>query len=276
MTNAGGMSNNMKMGIAVAVVLVILAIILGVVFGTKKDTPPQPPPPPSYNAVPLRQVLDETLNKMPMFAQCFTPAARDGLSHLAETAGIKAYTPASAMKCADVGMKDDPQSDPSLTIRMCLPQSFSWEDPTYKTPSDQIMKPVEACLAQMFNKPGAAAPAPQARGPQQVQAQPPPVQYVPPPGPGPAPALAVQTPGATFYTACNFQGQSSFFGPGNYPRIWEAGFPNDALSSLKVTPGTKVFLYKHDYFNGASIQITSDNACLSSDMLRQASSFKVV
>ena len=375
-----GMSTGMKVGIAVAVVLVILAIVLGVVYGTKKDEPaPAPPAPPKFAPATLRQAFDESIDKAPpIMAPCFTPSIRDGMAQLAGTSGLKAYTPASAMKCADVGLQEDPRAadDPSATIRLCQPKGFSWDDPTWQKKADQIMQPVEACLANIlpdlpYNKTQptpAPTPAP---------------QYVPPPGPPPAPMpspsglapseipfedvlnktlqmsiqnqpqfadafkacvtpnviqqeanivrqngyrvmkgnlnncpagtiktgeyspeldgiLCIpqgsqwppdessspvlqqskplvqsvmdcinaraqpppQTPvqiGATFYSDCNFGGQSRFFPQGEYSRIEAAGFPNDALSSIKINQGTMITLYENSNFQGASWEIGAPN-----------------
>ncbi len=37
----------------------------------------------------------------------------------------------------------------------------------------------------------------------------------------------------TFYVHSQYRGQSVTLGPGNYRRVTDVGFPNDALSSLK-------------------------------------------
>jgi hypothetical protein len=54
------------------------------------------------------------------------------------------------------------------------------------------------------------------------------------------------------------------------------GILNDDISSLKVTAGYKVTLYKHDNFGGSSLVKTGDDACLVDDAFNDsASSLKV-
>lgn len=79
----------------------------------------------------------------------------------------------------------------------------------------------------------------------------------------------------TMYADCDYQGESRRFDIGRYN--WnQLGLGGDALSSLKVPIGYTVKLYEHADFNGISITVTSDVACLvDRDFNDRMSSFEV-
>jgi len=58
------------------------------------------------------------------------------------------------------------------------------------------------------------------------------------------------------YTDTYHQGQSASLLPGNYATMAQAGFPDDALSSLVVPQGYRAILYEHPNFGGKSYTIT--------------------
>ncbi len=66
---------------------------------------------------------------------------------------------------------------------------------------------------------------------------------------------------ATFYVDCNYQGQSSSLGVGRYD-LPQMGIPNDSLSSIRIPNGLKVTIFEHGGFQGRSLELTSDEACL--------------
>lgn len=67
----------------------------------------------------------------------------------------------------------------------------------------------------------------------------------------------------TLYSDCNYGGKSTSVQPGFYS-VMPNGFPNDALSSLKVQGPVTVILYVGTNFTGKSFTVKSDNACLTS------------
>jgi hypothetical protein len=83
---------------------------------------------------------------------------------------------------------------------------------------------------------------------------------------------------ATFYKDCNYAGNAVGLNAGTYTlsQLNAQGILNDDISSLKVTAGYKVTLYKHDNFGGSSLVKTGDDACLVDDAFNDsASSLKV-
>jgi hypothetical protein len=58
------------------------------------------------------------------------------------------------------------------------------------------------------------------------------------------------------YTDGNYKGQSSSLLPGTYSTMAQAGFPDNALSSLTVPAGYRVVLYEFENFTGKSYTIT--------------------
>ena len=72
----------------------------------------------------------------------------------------------------------------------------------------------------------------------------------------PAPPLK-----ATFYYHCWYDGPSVQLGRGDY-NINQMGLPNDSISSVRVPAGLIVVLYEHAGFQGRTLTLTSDNACL--------------
>lgn len=73
-----------------------------------------------------------------------------------------------------------------------------------------------------------------------------------------------QTGPVTVYKDCNYAGYAVNLSTGTYTlsQLNALGILNDDISSLKVTSGYKVTLYKHDNFGGATLAVTADNACL--------------
>ncbi|TWV95118.1 beta-1,3-glucanase family protein [Chitinophaga pinensis] len=73
-----------------------------------------------------------------------------------------------------------------------------------------------------------------------------------------------QTGPVTVYKDCNYAGYAVNLSTGTYTlsQLNALGILNDDISSLKVTSGYKVTLYKHDNFGGATLTVTADNACL--------------
>ncbi len=72
----------------------------------------------------------------------------------------------------------------------------------------------------------------------------------------------------------DFSGESIAIQPGSYRKIEDAGFPNDALSSIKVPRGYTVILYEDSDFRGRSVTVTSSNARISFNDV--VSSIKVI
>jgi hypothetical protein len=58
----------------------------------------------------------------------------------------------------------------------------------------------------------------------------------------------------------NYQGQSATILPGTYATMAQAGFYNDAISSLRVPQGYRVVLYEHENFKGKTYTLTSDKS----------------
>jgi len=58
------------------------------------------------------------------------------------------------------------------------------------------------------------------------------------------------------YTDDNYRGQSATLYPGTYSTMSQAGFPDNALSSLSVPAGFRVVLYEFENFRGKSYTIT--------------------
>ncbi|MEQ1678488.1 MAG: hypothetical protein ABL876_17465 [Chitinophagaceae bacterium] len=79
------------------------------------------------------------------------------------------------------------------------------------------------------------------------------------------------------YTDGNYKGQSAALLPGTYSTMSQAsGFPDKALSSLKVPPGYRVVLYEYVNFGGKSYTITeSKSGFIISGWNDKASSIKV-
>jgi hypothetical protein len=69
---------------------------------------------------------------------------------------------------------------------------------------------------------------------------------------------------ATVYKDCNYGGYAIGLGVGSYTlaQLNALGVPNDDVSSLKVQNGYQVILYADDNFQGASLNVAGNNACL--------------
>ncbi|MEO6611163.1 MAG: hypothetical protein ABIT05_03490 [Chitinophagaceae bacterium] len=62
------------------------------------------------------------------------------------------------------------------------------------------------------------------------------------------------------YTDANYKGQSASLLPGTYGTMAQAGFLDDALSSLTVPVGYRVVLYEYENFKGKSYTITASKS----------------
>jgi hypothetical protein len=62
------------------------------------------------------------------------------------------------------------------------------------------------------------------------------------------------------YTDANYKGQSASLLPGTYGTMAQAGFLDDALSSLTVPAGYRVVLYEYENFKGKSYTITASKS----------------
>jgi hypothetical protein len=62
------------------------------------------------------------------------------------------------------------------------------------------------------------------------------------------------------YTDANYKGQSASLLPGTYSTMAQAGFPDNALSSLTVPVGYRVVLYEFENFAGKSITINGSTS----------------
>lgn len=58
------------------------------------------------------------------------------------------------------------------------------------------------------------------------------------------------------FTDVDYKGQSASLYPGTYRTMAEAGFPDNALSSLQVPAGYRVIIYEEENFKGKSYTIT--------------------
>lgn len=79
----------------------------------------------------------------------------------------------------------------------------------------------------------------------------------------------------SLYADCDYQGAGRSIGVGRYN--WDQmGLPNDALSSLRMSPGMVVVLYNDADFRGRSTTITENVSCLTDrDANDQTSSIEV-
>jgi hypothetical protein len=89
------------------------------------------------------------------------------------------------------------------------------------------------------------------------------------------------TPGTTgwvtIYTDTYYGGQSASLLPGNYATMSQAGFPDDALSSLQLPAGYRVILYENPNFGGKSYTITASKSMFTiSGWNDKTSSIKVI
>jgi len=78
-------------------------------------------------------------------------------------------------------------------------------------------------------------------------------------------AGATANAAATFYKDCNYSGSYAVvLAPGNYTaqQLIAKGIPDNDISSLRVSNGYEVVLYKNDNFQGAYSGFTSDVSCL--------------
>jgi len=68
----------------------------------------------------------------------------------------------------------------------------------------------------------------------------------------------------TAYKDCNYGGYAVSLGQGTYTlsQLNALGIQNDDISSLRISAGYKVTLYKHDNFGGAALTLTADDNCL--------------
>lgn len=83
---------------------------------------------------------------------------------------------------------------------------------------------------------------------------------------------------AIAYKDCNYAGYAVGLTPGTYTlsQLNALGILNDDISSMKVTSGYKVTLYKHDNFGGSTLVLTADDNCLvDNNMNDSTSSLKI-
>ncbi|SEM58937.1 Por secretion system C-terminal sorting domain-containing protein [Chitinophaga rupis] len=83
---------------------------------------------------------------------------------------------------------------------------------------------------------------------------------------------------AIAYKDCNYTGYAVGLSPGTYTlsQLNALGILNDDISSIKVTSGYKVTLYKHDNFGGSTLVLTADDNCLvDNNMNDSTSSLKI-
>lgn len=83
---------------------------------------------------------------------------------------------------------------------------------------------------------------------------------------------------AIAYKDCNYTGYAVGLNPGTYTlsQLNALGILNDDISSMKVTSGYKVTLYKHDNFGGSTLVLTADDNCLvDNNMNDSTSSLKI-
>lgn len=83
---------------------------------------------------------------------------------------------------------------------------------------------------------------------------------------------------ATLYQDAQFGGNNVSLEEGEYTltQLTEKGVRNDDITSLKVTPGFKVILYKDDNFSGDTKEVTGELDNLGDDWNDQATSLKIV
>lgn len=60
----------------------------------------------------------------------------------------------------------------------------------------------------------------------------------------------VSKPEATFYEHTNYGGRSWTLKEGDYPWVPNQGIPNDSISSIKVGPDTRIYIYEHGTYGG--------------------------
>ena len=68
-------------------------------------------------------------------------------------------------------------------------------------------------------------------------------------------------PSVTLYVDCNFSGQSLNLMRGAYPSLAAVGFPNQALSAVRVPAGMSITVYEQEGFQGRGLNIARDEAC---------------
>ncbi|MGH2553097.1 MAG: hypothetical protein ACRDEB_05235 [Chitinophagaceae bacterium] len=79
------------------------------------------------------------------------------------------------------------------------------------------------------------------------------------------------------YTDANYQGQSASLYPGSYNTMAQAGFPDNALSSLILPAGYRVILYEFENFSGKSYTVNkSKSGFMLSSWNDKTSSIKVI
>jgi hypothetical protein len=65
----------------------------------------------------------------------------------------------------------------------------------------------------------------------------------------------------TLYVDCNYSGQVKALAPGAYRWLPDVGFPNDALSAVRVPPGRTITIFEDSNFGGRSLTIKRDEPC---------------
>ncbi len=77
--------------------------------------------------------------------------------------------------------------------------------------------------------------------------------------------------GATFYSLCDYRGESVTLEPGDYrlSQLRDAGIANNDISSIKVPRGYQVVVYANDFLRGQSLTLQDNDNCLRDDGLDQ-------
>jgi hypothetical protein len=65
----------------------------------------------------------------------------------------------------------------------------------------------------------------------------------------------------TLYVDCNYSGQAKALAPGAYRWLPDVGFPNDALSAVRVPLGRTITIFENSNFGGRSLTIKRDEPC---------------
>ena len=65
----------------------------------------------------------------------------------------------------------------------------------------------------------------------------------------------------TLYVDCNWSGLAVSLPPGAYPDIAAAGFPQNALSAVRVPDGMSITIYENVNFGGQGVIIKRDEGC---------------
>lgn len=82
-------------------------------------------------------------------------------------------------------------------------------------------------------------------------------------------------PYISIYEHCNFEGERRDIAEGEFRRMSELDFKNDAISSIKVPRELNVVIYEHDDFKGDYARVDRNVRCFDRNWNDQVSSLKV-